>query len=47
MGFLDRIERLLREPFTREGDMIDFFLAVGLATAAAFLWSRVIRQIAE
>lgn len=36
-----------KKPYSEEGNVIDWFLFIGLMTAATILWTRVIRRLVD
>lgn len=43
----DRVNRYLMQPFTSAADNTEWVLFVGFVLIVAYLWSRIIRSIAD
>jgi hypothetical protein len=46
-GITGRISSFLAQPFKANGTVLDWFLFLGVVIVAAFLWSRIISEIAK
>lgn len=45
VGLISRVNNWMAHPFNAQGTVLDWFLFLGVICIAAFLWSRVIREI--
>lgn len=47
MDIVSRVTRLIKDPFKDEGDIVDFFLFIGLVMVVAIAWSRLLKYIID
>ncbi len=46
-NWLNDVKGWAKQPYREEGDLIDWFLFVGIWVVASILWVRVIRRLAD
>lgn len=47
MDIVSRVMRLIKDPLTDEGDIVDFFLFIGLVVVVTIAWSRLLKYIID
>ncbi len=45
--FIADVKHWLKQPYNENGNLIDWFLFIGLMVVSTYLWSRVIRRIID
>lgn len=46
-ALLDATKNWIKQPFTTQGDLIHWFLIVGVVLISAVLWSRILSNFRE
>lgn len=45
--FVADLKAWAKKPYNENGDLLDWFLFIGLLTVCTILWTRVIRRLAD